>query len=208
MYWTVMSLMKQTSGCRGVAAIVAAWLVILASAPSGVVAKTTEPSSGSILRIALIACHKLAGQGQILCYEPSLDKRTVLEYQGDTGVSVAFVDFSDKRVGVVPEVSVTTKDLSLDEASRREAPQPSRQPVTFSGRWLRVVLAACNQLALTSQLICEEPRTDGYAISVTDRLLMYDVAFGSPAHTFHISLSRAMFPPANLMTSGPLIKNQ
>jgi len=208
MLWRAMLLVRMASQMGGAAAVAAVWLVVLVSAPPAVVAKPTEPSSGSILRIALIACHKLAGQGQLICYEPSLDKRTVLEYEADTGVSVAFADFSDKRLGVIPEVTVTKKDLLQDDAALGKAPQVSRPPITFSGRWLRVVLAACNQLALTNQLICEERATDDFAISVTDRLLMYDIAFGSAKRDFHISLSRAMFPPASLMTSGPLIKNQ
>ena len=191
---------------RAIATAVVLACLLIGASTAVVSADPTKPTSGSVLRIALIACHKLAGEGQLLCYEPRLDKKTVLESRGSAGIDVAFFDFSAKRLSIVPVATVTAKDLSIDDASPSAAPQGSWPPITFNGRWLRVVIAACNQLALGGQMICEEPATDKYTINVTSRLFEYDVAFDSPKNSLHVSLSRAEFSPSNLTALGPTVK--
>ena len=198
--------MKKTPHVRCVVAVsVATCFISWAAATSIAVADLRKPSDGTALRVALTACHKLAGDGQLLCYEPGLDRKTVLELRESTGFSVAFFDFSDKRRSVVPVVSVTDKDLALGNA-QGETPPATRTSVTFNGRWLRVVMAACSQLALGNHMLCEEPTTDDYSISVTPTLFQYDVAFSSGANDFHVTLSRAAFLPTNLTALGPTAK--
>jgi hypothetical protein len=107
----------------------------------------------------------------------------------------------------VPAIDASAASIGAPIAS----PTPEGQDlvvspiVVLNGRWLRVVLAACDQLASERGPRCDDVRIDGFQIVVRSDEPTYRVEFSESGggHTFDIDMSMDDFTPRALPAPAP-----
>jgi hypothetical protein len=182
-------------------------------------------NGGGWVRAIIAACAHFYGNeatfldlpGDRPCHSPGLDHIQVLAFRNMNrpGMMVVFEhvpprgldDDSMTYLSDVPAIGASAPSIGAPIAS----PTPEGQDlivspvVVLSGRWLRVVLAACDQLASEHGPHCDDVRIDGFQVVVRSDEPTYRVQFfeSGGGHAYDIDMSMDDFVPRALPAPDP-----
>jgi hypothetical protein len=182
-------------------------------------------NGGGWVRAIIAGCARLHGDeatfldlpGDRPCHGSGLDHIQVLAFRNMNRPGMMVVFEHVPLRGLDDDIMTYLSDVPAIGASAASIGAPIASPtpeppdlivspiVVFNGRWLRVVLAACDRLASEHGPHCDDIRIDGFQVMVRSDEPTYRVQFSESGggHTFDIALSMDDFAPRALPAPEP-----